>query len=99
MASDESGLDTDHSGDDPTDDAFRRRVVRERMRVAASIAAERAEVAETIKSLRREIASLADERDGWKTRAEDAETENLALVSTRVFRWSRSVRSLWARIR
>lgn len=82
-----------------TDGALRSRVVRERNRVAAATVAEREIAATSLNALRDEMHVVAEERDSWKARAEAAETENRALVQTRLFRWSASARLFWARIR
>ncbi|CAB4791683.1 unannotated protein [freshwater metagenome] len=42
---------------------------------------------------------MAADRDRWKERGEAAEMENLAMHSTRLFRWSAAARSLWGRVR
>ncbi len=91
--------DRDVDPDDLKDAALRARIVRERMRVAVATATERDEAAVTVRALQDEIASMAADRDRWKERGEAAEMENLALHSTRLFRWSATARSLWGRVR
>ena len=89
----------DVSADELDDSALRTRIVLERMRVAVATATERDEAAVTVRALQDEIASMAADRDRWKERGESAEMENLALHSTRLFRWSATARSLWGRVR
>ncbi len=95
MDSDERDVDPD----DLNDAALRARILRERLRVAGATAAERDEVSVMVKALDSEIASINSDRDRWQARAEAAEMENLALQSTRLFRWSANARSLWSRVR
>ncbi|MEI8336943.1 MAG: hypothetical protein WCG37_08745 [Actinomycetes bacterium] len=89
----------DVSADDLDDSALRARIVRERLRVAGATAAERAETAVMVKALHSEIASISADRDRWQRRGEAAESENLAMQSARLFRWSATARSLWGRVR
>ncbi len=89
----------DVSAHDLEDAALRTRIVRERLRVAGATAAEREETAGILNSLRSEIELIAADRDRWQARAEAAEKENLALQSTRLFRWSANARSVWGRVR
>ena len=91
--------DRDVDPDDLKDAALRARIVRERLRVAVATSTERDEAAVTVRALQDEIASMAADRDRWKERGEAAEMENLALHSTRLFRWSAAARSLWGRVR
>ena len=91
--------DRDVGPDDLKDAALRARIVRERLRVAVATSTERDEAAVTVRALQDEIASMAADRDRWKERGEAAEMENLALHSTRLFRWSAAARSLWGRVR
>lgn len=91
--------DRDVDPDDLKDAALRARIMRERMRVAVATAAERDEAAVTVRALQDEIESIAADRDRWQARGEAAEMENLALHSTRLFRWSATARSLWGRVR
>ena len=91
--------DRDVDPDDVKDAALRARIVRERLRVAGATAAERAETAVMVKALHSEIASISADRDRWQRRGEAAESENLAMQSTRLFRWSATARSLWGRVR
>lgn len=91
--------DRDVDPGDLKDSALRARIVRERMRVAVATATERDEAAVTVRALQDEIASMAADRDRWKERGEAAEMENLAMHSTRLFRWSAAARSLWGRVR
>ena len=95
-------MDSDERNVDPADlkdAALRARILRERLRVAVATASERDEAAVTVRALQDEIASMAADRDRWKERGESAEMENLALHSTRLFRWSATARSLWGRVR
>ena len=89
----------DVSADDLDDSALRTRIVRERLRVVGATAAERAETAVMVNALHSEIASISADRDRWQRRGEAAESENLAMQSTRLFRWSATARSLWGRVR
>lgn len=89
----------DVSADDLDDSALRARIVRERLRVVGATAAERAETAVMVNALHSEIASISADRDRWQRRGEAAESENLAMQSTRLFRWSATARSLWGRVR
>ena len=91
--------DRDVDPDDLKDAALRARIVRERLRVAVATSTERDEAAVTVRALQDEIASMAADRDRWKERGEAAEMENLAMQSTRLFRWSATARSLWGRVR
>ena len=91
--------DRDVDPDDLKDAALRARIVRERLRVAVATSTERDEAAVTVRALQDEIASMAADRDRWKERGEAAEMENLAMHSTRLFRWSATARSLWGRVR
>ena len=91
--------DRDVDPDDLKDAALRARIVRERLRVAVATSTERDEAAVTVRALQDEIASMAADRDRWKERGEAAEMENLAMHSTRLFRWSAAARSLWGRVR
>jgi len=95
-------VDSDERDVDPADlkdAALRARILRERLRVAVATASERDEVAAMVNALHSEIASINSDRDRWQARAEAAEMENLALQSTRLFRWSANARSLWGRVR
>ncbi len=89
----------DVSADDLDDSALRARIVRERLRVVGATADERAETAVMVNALHSEIASISADRDRWQRRGEAAESENLAMQSTRLFRWSATARSLWGRVR